>query len=431
MIIHQPEIIRHQGHTIIWSKIEMSTQRDNIPDYLWYRVPDRYARYLSPLSDAFLAPALIAGMHFRENIEVRGAVSPRLKYHLEEYQFILNLRLSADLKSINIHYDHLKTLDANPEAIGATFSGGVDSFYTLKMHLPDQQTIPNYSITHALFINGFDIRRSDQNKYSLLFARYQQLLMDLDIQLIPLETNLVNIIMPQLNYVYFYGPVLAGCGMILGKLFKRFYISNSRDYYQLAFRASSSSPLTDRLLSTETLDIVHYGATHRRVEKIKALSDWKPAQDHLRVCGVAEQKAEILNCSRCEKCTRTMVPLYALGKMNRFNTFLKPFKSNRDTLWWARKFDPRKENYAPEIFPFTKKHKQDLLIWLRFAAALGTARYLMLKLLPDFIKKWLRRYGFFIDKHKQENAFDNPVIIDLIHAYNSSRKKSYYDHPSA
>ncbi|MBI5352639.1 MAG: hypothetical protein HZB50_08400 [Chloroflexi bacterium] len=422
MIIHQPETFTRDGYTIVWSRVELSQQRPNFPDYIWYRVPEEYSPFLSAQSDAFLAPALIAGMNFGEDIEVRGIISPQLAYSLEEYQFILQLLTPRFLQRVKISYDQIHG-EAKSKGVAATFSGGVDSFFTIKSHLPENQSNPEYQITHALFIQNFDILNQNHDRYRALFSRYQKAMGELGIELVPIETNLVNTIIPRLEYRYFYGPVLAGCGMILDRLFKRFYISSSRDYYQMAIRASSSNPLSDRLLSTDSLDIVHFGANVRRVEKIEALADWKPAQEHLRVCGNTELGGHEINCSRCEKCIRTMIPLYAIGKMELFKTFSKPIRSNWDTLWWARKFDPSRDQYTPETFPFVKKHKPDLLFWIYPAAIVGYIRYLLLKLLPGTIKKWLRRFGFFLDKLKQENAFDNPVILDLIQSHDQSQRE--------
>ena len=414
MIIHQPEIIRKNDNAILWSKIELDRKRDNFPDYIWYRVPEQYAPYLSTQSDAFLTSALIAAMHFGENIEVRGTISPRLAYSLNEYQFVMSFWLSQYLKQIEISYKNLQIENVKPKGVAATFSGGVDSFFTIKTHLPETQPISEYQITHALFTQGFDILHKEKAMYQALYSRYQKVLKELNIELVSMTTNAVRTIIPNLNFIDFYGPVLASYGAVFSGLFKRFYIASSLDYYQLAMRASSSSPLPDRLLSTETLDIIHVGATHRRIEKIEALSDWEPAQEHLRVCHIANVGDENINCSRCEKCSRTMVPLYTLGKMEIFKTFSKPFKSKRDILWSARKYDPRKINYAPEAFIFAKKHNPNILPWLYLAAFLGSIRYYLLRLLPYFMKIWLRRYGFFIDDLKEENAFETPEIIKLI-----------------
>jgi hypothetical protein len=419
MIIHQPEIVEHNDHTIIYSKVELRRPRENFPDYLWFRVPNQFAQHLSLQSDAFLIPGLLAGMHFQEDIEVRGTVSPRLAYHLSEYQYLLHFRMPNAVSPVNIKYAHLEPLQAKPTAVGSTFSGGVDSFFTLWKHLPQNQPITDYHITHALFILGFDILNNDRDRYHALFSRYQNALKQINIELLPLETNLVSVIIPRMRFAHFYGPVLIGAAHVFGNLFKHFFISSSSDYWQIKSWTSSSDPTSDPLLSTDTLDIMNYGATHRRVEKIKEISDWKLAQKHLRVCPPNGLDIEILNCSRCEKCVRTMIPIYALGKMKDFSTFEKPFTSNLDGLRWARKFDHSKR-FVKEIVPFVRKHKPDLIPWLRVAALAGHLRYWSLKLIPKLVRGWMKRFGFFVDPLVQKYAFENPGVSEFIRSKNSS-----------
>jgi len=107
MIIHQPETLKKDGGTILWAALEMDKQRDYFPPYLWYRVSDQYASYLKPQSDAFLVAALLAGMHFGEDIEVRGSVSPRLTYHLSEYQTLISVREPDTVQPIEIKYNYI------------------------------------------------------------------------------------------------------------------------------------------------------------------------------------------------------------------------------------------------------------------------------------------------------------------------------------
>jgi hypothetical protein len=418
MILHQPEILRQDGHTIVWARIELSVKQENFPETLWYRVPEGYEGNLSLHSDAFLVPGLLAGMQFGEDIEVRGAVSPKLAYHLEEYQYVLHFRMPEDVRPVEIKYHQLKSLNAKPEGVGVTFSGGVDSLFTLWKHLPQNQNILDYQITHGLFILGFDIHFTEKKQYYQLLNSYQLGGERIGISIIPLETNIVQIIVPRLYYPHFYGPILAGCAHVLGGLFKRFYIPSSRDYHQIRIWTSSSDPLSDPLLSSDSLNLIHHGATHRRVEKIVEISRWKFAQDHLRVCFNKEYDESGLNCSRCEKCTRTMVPLYALDVMGEFATFKKPFRTNRDGLWVARKFNPS-QGYVPETTQFVREHKPDFLPWLIAATLLGTIRYWLLKMIPGFLKKGLERFGYFVDPLKEENAFEDPAIIQLIRKVSS------------
>ena len=431
MIIHPPESITNNGYTIVSSRIELDKVRNDFPEYLWYKVPEQNTSFLSIRGDSFLVSILPIAMHLGENIEVRGAVSPKLAYHLKEYQFLLNFFMPREVQPIKIQYRQLSALDKKPSGVSCTFSGGIDSFFNVMQHSPQNQPIPDYQLSHALFIDGFDIVLTDEQKYDRLFARYQTVLHGLGIELVPIQTNVLNFILPWLKYARFHTSILAGCGLILSGLFKRFMILNSRDYYQLQITTTGANPLNDRLLSTETMDIMHIGATYRRVEKVKAISDWEPAQDHLRVCAHHNPNQQHLNCSRCEKCTRTMIPIYALGKMDQFSTFSKPFKSNWDLLWWARKFDPRLENYSPEILVFVRKYRPKLLPWLYLAAFLGTLRYWFIKSIPEFIKNWLRKYGYFNDPLQSENVFEDPDIIELINASTTYKNETVHYHQSS
>ena len=420
MIIHHPEKIVQENHTILWSKIDLDAQIERFPEYVWYRAPNRYAEYLCDHSDAFLIPALMAAMYFGEDIRVRGAVSPRLAYHLDEYQFILNYQFPQNVRPVSIEYECLEALAVQPTAVGTTFSGGVDSFFALFKHAPDNQPSPDYRITYALFVNGFDIVRKEEHRYRTLYERFQQALGSINVELVPLETNVMRLIVPWLSFARFYPPALIGSALSLAGLFKRFIISNSWDYYQLEKYYHGSNPLSDRLLSTETLDVEHFGANYRRVEKVEAIREWKLAQDHLRVCQQPDLGDQELNCSRCGKCIRTMIPIYALGEMEQFHTFPRPLRSNRDVLRWARKFDASPV-YAPEIYPFLRKHKPGMLPWLRLAVFLGYLRRWAIMLLPVSLKRYLQRFGHFTDHIQEEGAFENPAVIAVIH--DSDRKK--------
>jgi hypothetical protein len=415
MIIHQPELLLRDGQSIVHARIEMQQARERIPAHLWFRVPEQYTQHLTLQSDAFLIPGLVAGMHFKEDIEVRGTVSPKLAYNLEEYQNLLHFRFPKSISPVEIRYDHLRALAKKPEAVGTTFSGGVDSFFTLWKHLPQNQPIPGFQITHALFLLGFDILNKDKPRYEALYARYRKALQEINVTLIPIESNLVSMIIPRMKLPHFYGPVLGGVAHLFGNLFKRFYIPSSKDYWQIKRMAFSSDPTSDPLLSTETMDIIHHGAAIQRVEKVEAMCGWELPQAQLRVCFSNDLNDEMINCSRCEKCVRTMIPIYALGKMDNFKTFEKPFTTNSAYLWWARKFDPSRD-YVIEMFPFVRRVRPRLMPWLRMAALAGYMRYWLVKLTPKPAQRVFQRFGYFVDLLTHENAFEDPELTEFLKA---------------
>ncbi len=410
MIIHQPETIIKDGHALLWTKIEMAQKRESFPDYIWYRVPEHGASYLSTQSDSFLVAALLAGMYYGEDIQVRGTTSPRLAYHLDEYQFLLNLRMPKRVSPVSIQYEHLAPTKGKPTAVGSTFSGGVDSLFTVWKHLPQNQPDPNYQVTHGIFIRGFDILHSENDHYQQLFSQYTKQASKIGIELIELETNMLSITHQRMDLSEIYGPLIVSTGLALSNLFQRFYIPSSADYHMLQHTAYTADPLADSFLSTDTMDIIHHGSTHKRVEKIEEIADWEIAQKLLWVCLEAKFEKHSWNCSRCEKCVRTMIPLYALGKLGKYKTFEKPISKNWEVLWYARKFN-KHYNYVDELFPYIKP---DVIIWLYLATVLGHIRYWIVKYLPKFIKRWLRRYGYFITRNEAPDAYELPQITKVI-----------------
>ena len=104
-----------------------------------------------------------------------------------------------------------------------------------------------------------------------------------------------------------------------------------------------------------------------------------------------------------------MIPLYALGSLENFKTFKKPLTSKWHLLRWARKFN-HEHLYLYENFSLLKKHKPKELPWLFIGALLGYLRYWVIRLIPKPIKKYLQRFGYFVDLLKDKNAFDDPEL---------------------
>ena len=49
-------------------------------------------------------------------------------------------------------------------AVLTAFSGGVDSFYTLRAHVAGQEPDERARITHGLFVHGFDLSLSNRGR---------------------------------------------------------------------------------------------------------------------------------------------------------------------------------------------------------------------------------------------------------------------------
>src|SRR6185503_7279803 len=106
-------------------------------------------------------------------------------------------------------------------------------------------------------------------------------------------------------------------GLMLRPMTGRVFIAATHTYAFL--RPWGSSPLLDPLWSTEATRFVHDGAEATRCEKIM---NWicrsELALENLRVCLSNDDR---YNCGRCEKCVRTMIPIYVAGCLEQCPVF--------------------------------------------------------------------------------------------------------------
>jgi hypothetical protein len=108
-----------------------------------------------------------------------------------------------------------------------------------------------------------------------------------------------------------------------------------------------------------------------------------------------------------------MIPLYALGVLDKYNTFEKPIEKNREILWYARKFNLT-HNFISEMFIYLSQKKSKLIPWLYLATILGYLRYWLVKYLPPFIKRWLRKYGYFVPRNEAPDSYELHSITQIL-----------------
>ena len=316
MIIFEPRTRATDRGTIeVRARVESKVPpRDGSSDLVFeYALPS--SDWITPRADGFVAALVLRAMTVGEDIEVRAPISARLARGLEEYQRVLTSWYGYRLTPVRIHVP-LEQADRVPGgAVLTAFSGGVDSFYTLRAHVAGQEPDERARITHGLFVHGFDLPLSNLAAYEGACAGVVETMAGLGIDLIAGRTN-VQSFLPRRDWGLFHGGALLGSALALGGGVRRLYVPASHTIGHLI--PWGSSPLLDPLLSTEALEIVHDGADATRVQKTAAIGEWPPTFGRLRVCGA------LPNCCRCEKCVRTMVTLDLFGLLDRQTSFPLP-----------------------------------------------------------------------------------------------------------
>lgn len=377
LIIHPPRIAEDKEGLLVSARVDFERQGLNVPEELWYRFPSEYIDYVSEDIDGFLVALLPSAMALGENITVEAPVSQRLAFGLRDYQNIQNAWWPDEFNMVDIEYrEFRKPGGVKPKAVGSSFSGGVDAFYTLWQHLARNEEIPAAQITHCLMINGFD-KDTDLNKtgwFQKMYERYAHHLKGLGVELLTVMNNLrffrVPLIKPQ-GLSHSHAAPLAASAMIMGRLWNRFYIPGSSSYASLM--PEGSHPMSDHLLSTEELSIVHDGANASRTEKIEQVSRLSETREYLRVC-IGQpifnaQSGVIENCCRCTKCVETMIALELLDVLHESPTFPRPLC--RKHIWNA---SMRRWRYQENLQLARRVGRRDVMIDLRYWSMLERQR---------------------------------------------------------
>ena len=310
MVVDKIRLEQHADHCQVTARVRRESGPGGESE-LWFRFPKRPAEELAAEADPFFAALLLPAMSMGERLLIEGSVAPDL---------VKNSALIQDLFATWIPKARRIPTEVAPRAphvelgcrgAGLFFSGGVDSFYSLLKNAE--------AITHLLLIDRLDskqmsspaICRDTRERAALVAARLGK-------QLLIVETNARDLFVPAVvDWSHYHGAVLAAIGLMLRPVLGRVFIAATHSYDFL--RPWGSSPLLDPLWSTDATCFVHDGAEATRVEKItNRICRSELALENLRVC---LSKDDRYNCGRCEKCMRTMIPIYVAGFLQQCPVF--------------------------------------------------------------------------------------------------------------
>lgn len=365
MHISKPKIIQQGSFIRISAEVTMDTS-GKLPGELWFEIPaedveaiDHEDMDMSPFVLGLIFPA----MRLNRDISVEGSMSESLFYALEELQIIFS-GWYKNLHPIKIHVaDSLRTpteVACKQRDIVTCFSGGVDSFHTLRKHY--SHFSPRYRVTHALFgLFGPPFHWSKPDLYNQAFKTYDSMLADMGVKLLSVRTNAYDFSWAlKIAWEIPHAFITAASMHIFGSKFSKGYIPSSFHFKNLF--VWGSHPLTDPLLSTENTQIVHDSVHTTRIEKVQYIADWEPAQKHLNVCTVRTPTNQ--NCGRCSKCLRTILELACTPHFKNFSTFPHDANGNfqimKEDLWHMQK--PKERQFLQDTLAIARKEgKRDLV----------------------------------------------------------------------
>lgn len=303
-----PERWRREGdETVISATLEWP---ENTRETFWYRVPEAWQAAVTHQLDPFALALVMLAMRRRVNVRFRGRVSPSLLANLEEYQTIWHFWKPDAYDVVDLSADQEE--EAVPAADGAivSFSGGADACYTVYRHVRGLAGRRSVAVKAGLMLRGFDIPLDDPN-FETAVAGGRRMLDSLGVPLITAATNWRELERThRLDWLDSFGSAILSCQSLFSAGFRYGLLGSGDRYYNV--RAHGSTPLTDPLLGSDSFRVRNDGGAASRVEKISLISEWPEAMRDLRVCWEGVDNGR--NCSRCEKCIRTILNFRAVGQ---------------------------------------------------------------------------------------------------------------------
>lgn len=260
-------------------------------------------------ANAFLVLTLPVAMSVQARVEIEGAVSESLLDQLQTYQEILQKwYYDRGLRKVEIT---ASSIYAEPDSGGntesaATFTGGVDSFYTLLRHKEE--------ISKLFYIHGLDIRLESKDFLKKVSRHLRSVAQNLGIDLIEPVSNCKLLLEDYVDWRDIgYGPAIASTILLTNHNIKTFYIPGAEDYNFL--EGGGTHILINPLWNCDGTSFIYDGPEASRIQKVDYIVGSHEAQQNLRVCW---QPVEEYNCGRCEKCIRTMVSIDLVGDISKY-----------------------------------------------------------------------------------------------------------------
>ena len=289
-------------------EVDLSHRDGSARHRIFYEMPADPALPGEGAFDAALCAALPYAMSAGAALRVHGPVSRETLANLHEYQMVWARWRPDRYRRVEIEPDAVvDPASVSREAISA-FSGGVDATFTILENARLSEAPHAERIGAGLLVHGFDIALDNRPAFDTVLANAERFLGRYGIEARWIRTNSRELGL--LRWRDSFAAQLAACLQMHSFRYGRALIGSASPYDDLLI-PWGSTPVTDHLLSSARMRIIHYGAGYSRSEKIERLAEHPDAVASLRVCWQGQDQSR--NCGECEKCVRTKMNLKACG----------------------------------------------------------------------------------------------------------------------
>lgn len=246
------------------------------------------------------------------------------------------------------------------ECVGTGISGGVDSYYSLLKSLNEDSA--NYRVTHGLYCETLQDGEFNCELQKSLRKLSENICKEGGIEFVDIKSNICTELYSMVHEMTVTSMFLSYV-FVLQKLFGIYYFSSSHTYQSFAFVNYSSEYhqlFNMYCLSTENTELYVTGADAIRYEKMNYISKYEAPKKYLMVCrNPILRNGEAVNCSRCAKCTRTMIDLELEGRLDEYKDIfdVEYFRKNPNYFYGYLFFKGKKDAFIRETLELAKRKK--------------------------------------------------------------------------
>lgn len=359
MYIHAPTIVDYNNRVRLQAYIEFSEFQDG-GKTIWYEVEKKYEDFLTvERADAFLVAVLpYAMVHSLESdpleIIIEQEISEKLFYMLTQYYIPILSKNTKRYSWISIQAPYSSQVLTQNKAVATGITGGIDSTYTVLRHL---NVTENFKITHGVFCSVGAFGKLYGAEEMLQINNAQKVCKAHNLEFICVTSNLCIDLYREVHDAI-VSTFMMSHALCLQKLFSVYLYSDAFSFCRTELIESSMPHydiLTVQCLSTENLSFFSSGMEVTRLDKVKYISKFVEPREYLMVCGSPDLNG--IHCGKCSKCTRTMLELYAIGELDKFNKVfnIQDFYNNINDHLAYIIMKRKKDAFAKELLAEFKK----------------------------------------------------------------------------
>jgi len=311
MIVREPTIELGDDEAVIVAQVE--SEKDKFkPADLRIGVDPQYAQWLDRSATPFAPVAGAIASAFGEDVRFEAPVSEELLRGAEA----ANRKFAEwwGYRAARLEAPELGP-EARGAAVGALFSGGMDTSATIVRSLRGQT--PD-RVTHLLSVYGSEWKLSTAT-HDVIWRDIVAAADEYELPLIRLTTNAHELLRGRFGWPRSHGASYASVALSLGPLFGSVMFGASQRPDEPRGNGSRADliPLWSTGRTAVRVDAAELG----KLGRAAVVADDPIALAHLKVCWVRDGPR---NCGHCEKCLRTMTCLAVAGALERTDRFDAP-----------------------------------------------------------------------------------------------------------